>query len=96
MWIASAAFADDSAFGPRLVQEDIRIPAGNGRYSIAATILRPEGAGPYGAIVLNHGTPGSATGRAMVFRSPSARARPSRRPCCCIPRRRSRNVATPW
>jgi len=64
MWIASAAFADDSAFGPRLVQEDIRIPAANGRYSIAATILRPEGAGPYGAIVLNHGTPGSATGRA--------------------------------
>jgi len=64
MWIASAAFADDAAFGPRLVQEDIRIPAGNGRYSIAATILRPEGAGPYGAIVLNHGTPGSASGRA--------------------------------
>ena len=64
LWIASAAFADDAAFGPRLVQEDIRIPAGNGRYAIAATILRPEGAGPYGAIILNHGTPGSATGRA--------------------------------
>ena len=64
LWIASAAFADDAAFGPRLVQEDIRIPAGNGRYSIAATILKPEGAGPYGAIILNHGTPGSATGRA--------------------------------
>src|SRR5688572_3961145 len=64
MWIASAAFADDAAFGPRLVQEDIRIPAGHGRYAIAATILRPEGPGPYGAIVLNHGTPGSASGRA--------------------------------
>ena len=37
LWIASAAFADDAAFGPRLVQEDIRIPAGNGRYTIAAT-----------------------------------------------------------
>ena len=51
-------------FGPRLVQEDVRIPAANGRYTLAATILRPEGEGPYGAIVLNHGTPGSASGRA--------------------------------
>jgi dienelactone hydrolase len=46
------------------VQEEVRIPAANGKYSIAATILRPEGVGPWGAVVLNHGTPGSATGRA--------------------------------
>jgi dienelactone hydrolase len=59
---ASAAFAQESVLGPRLVQEDVRIPAG--RYSIAATILRPEGYGPFGAVILNHGTPGSASGRA--------------------------------
>src|SRR5688572_7000775 len=56
-----SSLAEDS-FGPRLVQEDVRIPAG--RYSLAATILRPQGEGPYGAIILNHGTPGSASGRA--------------------------------
>jgi dienelactone hydrolase len=45
--------------GPRLLQEDVRIRAGNGSYEIAATILRPEGAGPFGAVILNHGVPGS-------------------------------------
>ena len=41
----------------------VRIPAPGG-YTIAATILRPAGEGRYGAVVLNHGTPGSASGRA--------------------------------
>jgi dienelactone hydrolase len=49
---------------PRLMQEEVRIPVPGGQYSIAATILRPEGEGPYGGVVLNHGTPGSAGGRA--------------------------------
>ena len=62
--ISGASAADDIVIGPRLVQEDVRIPAANGRYSLAATILRPEGKGPFGAVVLNHGTPGSASGRA--------------------------------
>jgi dienelactone hydrolase len=62
--MSTATFAEDQTLGPRLVQEDVRIPAAGGRYSIAATILRPEGPGPYGAVVLNHGTPGSASGRA--------------------------------
>jgi dienelactone hydrolase len=66
LWLAALPFgvsiADESTFGPRLVQEEVRIPAGH--YSIAATVLRPDGAGPYGAVILNHGTPGSATGRA--------------------------------
>jgi dienelactone hydrolase len=62
--ITGVAAAEESVFGPRLVQEEVRIPAANGRYTLAATILRPEGEGPYGAVVLNHGTPGSATGRA--------------------------------
>ena len=63
MFMASAAFAEEH-LGPRLVQEEVRIPAAGGSYVIAATVLRPEGAGPFGAVVLNHGTPGSRTGRA--------------------------------
>jgi dienelactone hydrolase len=60
------ARADESAyFGPRLIQEEVRIPAPNGR-TIAATILRPEGQGPYGAIVLNHGVPGAEHARKSV------------------------------
>ena len=51
------------ASGPRLIQEDVRIPAQDGRYSVAATILRPEGQGPFGVVVLNHGVPGSAAER---------------------------------
>jgi dienelactone hydrolase len=60
--LTSAVFADEGTPGPRLAQEEVRIPAGD--YSIAATILRPQAAGRYGAVVLNHGTPGSASGRA--------------------------------
>lgn len=60
--VAGASLADETTFGPRLVQEEVRIPAG--RYSLAATILRPQGAGRFGAVILNHGTPGSASGRA--------------------------------
>jgi len=60
--LTSAVFADEGTPDPRLVQEEVRIPAGD--YSIAATILRPQAAGRYGAVVLNHGTPGSASGRA--------------------------------
>jgi dienelactone hydrolase len=56
------ALADDNAVGPRLAQEEVRIPAG--AYSLAATIIRPQASGRYGAVVLNHGTPGSASGRA--------------------------------
>ena len=69
-WLASVclalcgtALAQETTLGPRLVQEEVRISAAGG-YSIAATILRPEGQGPFGAIILNHGTPGSASGRA--------------------------------
>ncbi len=58
---AGAALAEEP---PRLVQEEVRIPAPSREYTLAATILRPEGEGPYGAVVLNHGTPGSASGRA--------------------------------
>jgi dienelactone hydrolase len=61
--VAGKAIADPTDLaphvGPRLIQEEIRIPARDGGYSIAATILRPDGAGPFGAVVLNHGVPGS-------------------------------------
>src|SRR6185503_11011694 len=59
-----SSVAGGGAVGPRLVQEDIRIPSQNGRYEIAATILRPEGAGPFGAVILNHGVPSSEQERA--------------------------------
>ena len=54
-----AALAGEAVIGPKLVQEDVRIPARGGRYEIAATILRPDGAGPFGAVILSHGVPGS-------------------------------------
>src|SRR5579871_1962857 len=62
---AGAAFADlDPAFfGPRLIAQDVRIAAAGG-YDIAATILRPDGPGPFGAVILNHGVPGSDEERA--------------------------------
>ncbi len=62
VFVAGEVFAQDLAvpneFGPKLVEEQVRIPA-KGGYEIAATILRPAGAGPYGAVILNHGVPGS-------------------------------------
>ena len=62
--IGQVAYAqDESGFGVRLIEEDVRIPARNGNYSVAARILRPDGVGPYGAVVLNHGAPVSAEER---------------------------------
>ncbi len=67
--LAGEAFAEPLATaastieGPRLIQEEVRIPVPEGGYSIATTILRPEGAGPFGVVVLNHGVPGSARER---------------------------------
>jgi len=59
--LSATTFADPGRgeyFGPRLIREEVRIPAPGG-YTIAATILRPDGPGPYGAVVLNHGFPGT-------------------------------------
>ena len=53
--------------GPReeiLVEEALRIPGPHGRYTIATTVVRPSGPGPFAAIVLNHGVPVSAEARA--------------------------------
>src|SRR2546428_9133979 len=53
--VCSTAFAQ--------IQEGVRIPAPGG-YTVAATILRPEGPGPFGAVILNHGVPVSDKERA--------------------------------
>ena len=66
-FVATAARAqpqeDHSYYGPRLIEEKVRIPAPGG-YTIAATILRPDAAGPFGVVVLNHGVSASARERA--------------------------------
>ena len=49
-----------------LLEEHVRIPVPGQAYTVAATILRPVGPGPYGVVVLNHGVPGSAEARARV------------------------------
>ena len=63
--IGNVAYAQDalSFTAVQLVEEEVRIPGSGGNYNIAAKILRPEGVGPYGAIVLNHGSPVSAEDR---------------------------------
>ncbi|HTM59492.1 MAG TPA: prolyl oligopeptidase family serine peptidase [Burkholderiales bacterium] len=64
--VATAARAqqeDHSYYGPRLIEEKVRIPAPGG-YVIAATILRPDAEGPFGVVVLNHGVSASARERA--------------------------------
>lgn len=57
----------DAAREPRAVEPYVKalvyVPAGNGSYQVAVGILRPSGIGPYGAIVLNHGTPATAAER---------------------------------
>ena len=60
---ATHASEHSPQLGPRLIQEEVRIPAQGGRYEVAATILRPEGKGPFGVVVLNHGVPGSEAER---------------------------------
>jgi dienelactone hydrolase len=66
-WLAGALVG--SAPAPRFVQEDVRIPAHGGRTTLAVTILRPRGPGPYGAVVLNHGVP--LTEQARSVESPA-------------------------
>ena len=58
---SSLVAQDDRVYvGPRLIEEKVKILADGGRYTIAATVLRPEGPGPFGAVVLNHGVSASA------------------------------------
>ena len=52
-----AANPEPAYFGPRLIEEQVRIPVDGGRRSVAATLVRPDGPGPFGVVVLNHGVP---------------------------------------
>jgi dienelactone hydrolase len=60
-WAAGALL--DEPVRSRFVQENVRIPAHGGRNTLAITILRPRGDGPYGAVILNHGVPLTAQAR---------------------------------
>src|SRR5437763_12186438 len=60
---AAQAQEDHSYYGPRLIEERVRLAAPSGR-TIAATALRAEGQGPFGAVILNHGVSASARERA--------------------------------
>ena len=47
------------------VQHDVRVTAHSGRTTLALTILRPRGDGPFGAVILNHGVPPGARARSL-------------------------------
>jgi dienelactone hydrolase len=55
----------EGAGGLPLLEEDVRVFGPGRRYTIATKILRPEGAGPFGGVVLNHGVPVSAAARRL-------------------------------
>lgn len=48
---------------PRFLHEDVRIRPHEASYTLAVSILRPRGEGPFGAIILNHGVPATAAAR---------------------------------
>jgi dienelactone hydrolase len=63
--IWSAGWLIEPAAPARFVQEDVRVPAHGGRTTLAITILRPSGDGPFGAVILNHGVPLTERGRRL-------------------------------
>src|SRR5574340_255328 len=70
----------DDGNGVPLVEEDVRVFGPWWGYTIATKILRPQGNGPFGAIVLNHGVPVAAGARSresseMLFHAASVLAR---------------------
>jgi|SRR5687768_5744676 len=88
-----------SAEGVPLVQEQVRIPALSRRYTLAATILRPEGPGPFGAIVLNHGVPLTAEARRLESAQllmPAAEAFAERGYVVVMPLRRGFGATGGW
>lgn len=58
---ALLAFLDGRAPSSPLVVEHYRVPVPG--YSLAVTVVRPRGRGPYGVVVLNHGAGASAEAR---------------------------------
>jgi dienelactone hydrolase len=58
-----AAGAFEEREPSRFVREDVRIRPPGARYTLALSILRPQGEGPFGAIILNHGVAATPQGR---------------------------------
>jgi dienelactone hydrolase len=61
--VCGAFWARPEPVGEGVVQHDVRIFAPEERYTIATRILRPAGAGPFPAVILNHGAGASAQAR---------------------------------
>ena len=61
LWGAGALVPRAEA--PAFVQQDVRIRPHDASYTLAVSILRPQGPGPFGAIILNHGVPATAQAR---------------------------------
>src|ERR671918_402452 len=61
LWLAGALMPRSAPL--RFVHEDVRIRPHEARYTLAVSILRPRGEGPFGAIILNHGVPATAAAR---------------------------------
>jgi dienelactone hydrolase len=61
LWLAGALIPQPEP--SRFIQQDVRIRSPDARYTLAVSILRPRGDGPFGAIILNHGVPATAAAR---------------------------------
>ena len=61
LWLAGFVFHMPS---PRYLRHDVRIPLEHAQGTLAMTVLRPAGSGPFGGIILNHGASGLAEHRA--------------------------------
>ncbi len=66
-WCAGA-LVERPALAPFVI-EDVRVPVHSARTTLAISILRPRGDGPFGAVILNHGVPADA--RARELESPA-------------------------
>jgi dienelactone hydrolase len=71
----SAAQPGGVPLGPRLVEERVLIRgvgrgvvSGESTFALATTVLRPDGPGPYGVVILNHGSSALASERARAPR----------------------------
>jgi dienelactone hydrolase len=60
-----AGFLVEAPAPARFLQQDVRIAAHGGRTTLAISILRPRGDGPFGAVILNHGVPLGAQARRL-------------------------------
>ena len=62
-WCVGALVAPRPPAG--FIHDQVRVPAHGGRVTLAVSIVRPRGPGPFGVVVLNHGVALDARGRAL-------------------------------